>query len=133
MAKPFKITGATLYWASLASPNPMSGKYQVDLCKLPKRTVDALIAMKVEVRNKGDDRGFYITAKSQYPILAVDKNGDVIQGNVVGNNSLGDVVCVTYGSKMSDDMYVGVNKLKVTELFEYEGSDGVDMDDVEEL
>ena len=129
--KPFKLSGVTLYWASVATPNRMSDKYQVDLCQLSERYIEALEARGLTINNKGDERGFYITAKSKYPITVVATEGNLITGNVVGNESVGDVVCVTYPFTVGKGTGIGINKLKVTSLNEF--SDEMDVDDVEEL
>lgn len=130
--KPFKMSGVTLFWASLASPNPMSDKYQVDLCSLTEHQVKGLEAKGLEVHNKGDERGYYLTAKSKFPITTTDTKGELIRGNTVGNGSVGDVILVTYPFTVGKGTGLGVNKLVVTEQIEY-GNDIADFDDVEEL
>ena len=131
--KPFKVSQVKLYWASTAQPNQMSDKYQVDLCDLPKRVVDKLAEMGIEAKNKGDERGYFVTAKSRYPITTVDANGELIHGNSIANESVGDAVLVTYPFTVGKGTGLGINKLKVTKLIEFDDAGGVDMDDVEEL
>ena len=75
---------ADLMWAYLDKPNDMSGKYQVDLCNLSDAAVDALEGMGIAVRQK-EDKGFFITCKSQNPIRAYDRDGDTIEGIAIGN------------------------------------------------
>ncbi len=111
---PFKLANVTLFWAFTAEPNNKSQKYQVDLCKLSERYVSALEEMGVSVHNKGDDRGFYVTAKSKHPIHTTDPNGELITRNLIGNGSVGDAVCVTYPFTVGEGTGIGLNKLKVT-------------------
>ena len=118
--KPLKIE-ADIMWASLDTPNPMSGKYQVDLCNLSDKAIRALEDIGVNVRNK-EGKGFFVTAKSKnYPIPAVDKDGSTIKAKV-GNGSRGVALVKPYAYKYSGKagVAVGINKLIVTNLVAYE-------------
>ena len=129
--KKVKIKDVTIFWAFLDTPNEMSGKYQVDLAGLSPKQVDKLEDMGIKVNNKDDDRGFFITAKSQkYPIKAYDMDGDEIFDKV-GNGSMADVVIAPYAweFKGKKGVGVGVSALSITELNVYGGGD----DDVEEI
>ena len=65
------LDNVTLFWASLSEKNQMSGKYQVDLCQLSPDQVSTLEDIGVNVRTKGDDKGYFVTAKSaNFPIAA---------------------------------------------------------------
>ena len=111
---------ADLMWAFLDTPNTMSGKYQVDLCNLSKNAIKALEEIGVNVRNK-DDKGFFVTAKSKnYPISAIDEAGNAIDAKV-GNGSRGIALIKPYAYKMNgkSGVGVGINKLVVTKLVEY--------------
>lgn len=117
--KPMKIE-ADIMWAFLDTPNTMSGKYQVDLCNLSKNAIKALEEIGVNVRNK-DDKGFFVTAKSKnYPISAIDEAGNPISSKV-GNGSRGIALIKPYAYKMNgkSGVGVGINKLVVTKLVEY--------------
>ena len=135
MAKPAKIKAVKLFWASTAEPNPMSGKFQVDIADLRKDTVEKLEELGVDVKNKGDERGFFVTCKSQYPIDCYDTEGSPIKGNVIGNESVGDVVVTPYPWKFrnKEGVNLGISKIVVTELNAYETVDTIDMDDLDEL
>lgn len=136
MAKPVKLKDVTIYWAFLTRRNEMSNKYQVDISQLTQKQVEGLAAMGIEVANKGDDRGFYVTCKSEYSIDAYDTDGSLLRGDTVGNGSKADVVVTPYewSWKNKKGVSLGVNKLVITELEEYEGGDdAIDMDDIEEL
>ena len=133
MAKPVKVSNVEAFWASLSERNSMSGKYQVDLSKLNERQVAGLEALGVEVKNKGDDREFFVTCKSEYPIDVYDKEGNKLRGNEVGNGSVADAVISPYewSFKNKKGVSLSVLKLVVTDLNHYEAE--VDMNDVEEL
>ncbi len=135
MAKPAKIKAVKLFWASVSEPNPMSGKFQVDIADLRKDTVEKLEELGVDVKNKGDERGFFVTCKSQYPIDCYDNEGNVLKGNVIGNESVGDVVVQPYPWKFrnKEGVNLGISKIIVTDLHSYEAVDNVDMDDLDEL
>ena len=84
--KPIKIKG-TIYWAFLNKTNDLSGQYQLDIAQLSDAAIKAIESLGIAVNNKNDDRGFYITCKSKYPIKVYDKNKDEITGVKVGNGS----------------------------------------------
>ena len=118
--KPLKIE-ADIMWASLTTPNKMSGKYQVDLCNLSDNAIRALEDQGVNVRNE-EGKGFFVTAKSKnYPITAVSKDGSPISVKV-GNGSRGVALVKPYAYKYNGKPGVsaGISKLIVTELIEYE-------------
>lgn len=124
-----------LYWAFLAEPNQLSGKYQVDLCNLSKEAVKKLMEIGVEVKNdvKKPDQGFFVTAKSKlYPILAVDENGAKIDAKISnGSKGVAFIKPYEYSFKGKKSMGVGVSKIVITELIEYK-PEGVSLADLEE-
>ena len=127
--KPMKIE-ADIMWAFLDTPNQMSGKYQVDLCNLSKNAIKALEEVGVNVRNK-DDKGFFVTAKSKnYAISAVDQEGNPISAKV-GNGSRGIALIKTYPYNMNGKkgVGVGINKLVITKLVEYNPEPVEDLED----
>ena len=67
MAKPI-VVATTLYWAQTNQVNDLSGKYQVNLGQLSEKAVEALTANGIDVKNKGDEQGYFITVKSANPI-----------------------------------------------------------------
>lgn len=121
-----------IFWAQLSKPNEMSGKYQVNLCKLSDAAVAALEGMGVSVTNKEDkpEMGNYITCKSANPIRAYDADGIEITGNI-GNNSKGRAVVSSYEWKYKNKKGVSPSlvKLVVTELVEY-GVEAVEDEEV---
>lgn len=107
-----------LHWASVHEPNPKSHKYQVDLCNLSGPAIARLSANGVDIKDKGDDRGKFVTCKSQYMIPCVDTNGGVVQ-DPLGNGTKADVaIGVSEPSTNSFGTFVYLTpvKVKVKEL-----------------
>ena len=126
---------ADVMWAYLDRQNDMSGKYQVDLCNLSDAAVDALEGMGLTVRQK-DDKGYFITCKSNNPIKAFDKNGDIIDGVSIGNGSKAEALVGFYEWRYQkkEGVSPSLKKLVITELQAYEDADAVsDMGDDEVL
>jgi len=67
-----------LYWPSLTSKNQLADKYTVDLALLSDEAVTVLEDMGLKVNNKGDDRGYYITCKSNNKYRAFHPDGEEI-------------------------------------------------------
>ncbi len=81
MSEVFKFEDIELYWPSLYTVNPTSNKFQVDLVNLNAKQVEKLEGLGVEVKSKDDERGFFITCKSNYEIVPYASNGDASQRN----------------------------------------------------
>jgi hypothetical protein len=115
---------ATVYWAELHKLNKFSNKYQVQLGNLSPAAVEALSEIGLEARNKGDDRGFFITCKSKYPIIAKTKDGVEIPEDVlIGNGSTAVALVGGYEWKTptgEKGTSPALSKLNITELVEYE-------------
>lgn len=120
---------AEVMWAFLNKPNEMSGKYQVDLCNLSDKAVDALEEMGIEVKTK-EGKGKYITCKSQRPIAAYDDGGSLLEGDILGNGSKAAAVITPYAWSFKGKKGVSpsLRKMVVTELVAYSGG-GADIDD----
>ena len=130
--KPVKLQ-AEINWAFFDKVSDMSGKYQVDLCNLSEQAVKALEAIGVAVRQREDkpEKGYYITAKSNYEIPAVDTSGNEIK-DVIGNGSKGHVIIQPYpwDFRGKKGIGLGASKVVVTSLVHYEdGSEEHDSDD----
>lgn len=128
-----KFNDVTLYWAFLTEKNDLSDKYQVDLCNLNDAQVEKLEDLGLVVRNKGDDRGNFLTAKSsRYPITPYTTSGDEIHDKVA-NGSKASVLFDTYewNFKNKTGVSMGIKKLIVTDLIAYEAE--VSEEDVEVL
>jgi hypothetical protein len=130
--KPVRIE-ATLMWPFLDKPNDMSGKYQVDLTNLSEKAVRALEDMGITVRNK-EGKGFFITAKSNHTIKALDKNGDEVLAHV-GNGT--KAVCVlgaySWTFKNKKGVSPSLKKLVITDLVTYSSNPQQDQEETEDV
>lgn len=129
------VLACELHWPFLNKPNDMSGKYQVDIGKLSSKAVDALSAMSIQVRNKGDDRGNYVTVKSNHPIMPAFSGMDAVDSSLIGNGSKANVAVKPYhwDFKGKTGVSPSLVKMLITEVAVYDkdgGEDGVNMDDV---
>jgi hypothetical protein len=61
---PNVMVNCELFWPNLTHKNELAGKYTVDLANLSDAAVVALEDMGININNKGDERGSYITCKS---------------------------------------------------------------------
>ena len=130
--KPVRIE-ATLMWPFLDKPNDMSGKYQVDLTNLSEKAVRALEDMGITVRNK-EGKGFFITAKSNHTIKALDKNGDEVLAHI-GNGT--KAVCVlgaySWSFKNKKGISPSLKKLVITDLVTYSSNPQQDQEETEDV
>ena len=84
------IVRGTAQWAHVFEPNELSGKYQVDICNIDKKTDKQLQSVGISVKS-GDgekaEKGQYITAKSgKYAPRVLDRRGHVMDGStLIGN------------------------------------------------
>lgn len=127
-AKPVPVS-ATLFWANLSTQNAMSNKYQVDMSQLSDAAVQALEERGIGVRNKQDDRGNFITVKSNHPIKAYNTHGDEISC-LVGNGSQAKAVIGHYdwvNPQGKQGRSASCMKMVITELNEYT-ADAADID-----
>lgn len=117
------VVKGTAYWAQLDQINQYSGKYQVDVSNLSANAVEALQERGISVKNKGDDRGFFITCKSKFPIEAADKTGESLQGVKIGNGSGITAVISSYewtSPQGRKGVSPNLKKLVITDLKIYE-------------
>lgn len=112
---------ATVYWANLNKINEMSGKYQVDLGNLSEKAVNALEMLGVNVNNKGDDRGDFITVKSTYPIDPEFVNTDAVDSGMIGNGTKANVAISYYDWEFrgKKGRSPSIKKMRITELAVY--------------
>lgn len=115
---------ADVMWANLDKPNEMSGKYQVDLCNLSDPAVQAIESMGIPVKQK-EDKGYFITCKSNNPIKPFDKTGDVLEGISVGNGSkaVALVGSYTWTFKNKEGVSPSLKKLVIDELVSYDDAE----------
>jgi hypothetical protein len=133
MTAPIKLK-AEIMWANLDQRNEMSGKYQVDLCNLSPAAAQALQDMGIDVKTK-DDKGAFITCKSNNPIRAFDNNGNPMEGISVGNGSKAIAVIspYTWTFKNKEGVSPSLKKMVITDLVSYEDGEVVTVDDDDEV
>ena len=133
MSNPIKLK-AEVMWANLDVRNEMSGKYQVDLVNLSPAATQALRDMGIDVKTK-EDRGDFITCKSNNPIHAYDSNGNELDGIAVGNGSKAIAVVAPYSwtFKNKEGVSPSLRKLVITELVRYEDADIASVDDDDDI
>jgi hypothetical protein len=115
---------AVVMWCQNKEPNEMSGKHQIDLTQLSDAAVEALEAMKIDVKEK-EGMGKYITCKSARPIKVLDIDGDEIQEKI-GNGSKAKCIVSSYEWKYKNKKGVSpsLQKIVITDLVEFGGGGG---------
>ena len=96
------------YWASIVSPNTTfdsDGVWSIDVGNLDKKNTDVAKADGLSVKNKGDDRGDFVTVKrkvrrkdgnmNKAPEV-VDAGKRAMSGTLIGNGSEVNVLYSTY-------------------------------------
>jgi len=132
------VISGTAYWASVTAPNTtfdVDGVYTIDICQLDEENKGVVLQDNLEVKNVGDERGDFITAKMKVkrkdgslnqPPKVVDSQLNPITNTLVGN---GSKIKVSYrpfewnfGGRSG--VSAGLNSVQVLELVEY-NPDGV--------
>tara|TARA_R110002095_G_scaffold204420_1_gene187141 strand:+ start:68 stop:475 length:408 start_codon:yes stop_codon:yes gene_type:complete len=118
---PLKIN-ATAFWFAFLEKNEMSDKYQVDISELSEEHVDRLEGMGVSVKNKGDDRGYFVTAKSTNHQPHVEDTDGFKMIKPVGNGSKCTFIVkpYDYNFKGKTGVSLGLQKARVDDLVAYE-------------
>ena len=131
LEKPVKFE-AEVQWAFFNKKNEMSGKYQVDLTNLSENAVKALTDAGLEPRNREDkpEKGWFITAKSNYEIKPVDKAGNEIT-DAVGNGSKAVALIKPYEWSWKNKKGVSPSLVKIiiTDLHVYSADQDVEEED----
>jgi len=111
---------AEVMWAYLTRINNMSGRYQVDLCNLSDKAVQALEDLGIEVKTK-EGKGKFITCKSTLPINAYDDGGSQIDGSILGNGSKATALVSCYSWKKNGKQGVSpsLKRIVITNLVPY--------------
>lgn len=125
---------ADIMWAFLNKMNEMAGKYTVDLCNLSDKAVAALEDMGVDVKFK-EDKGHFITCKSQNPIRAYDDGGAELDPDVkVGNGSkaVGSISFYEWKYQNKKGVSPTLRKLVITDLVEYNEGEALTADQIDE-
>jgi len=113
------------YWTSVYKINEMSKKYQLDVCNLSKEAIETLKGFGVQIKNKEDERGDFVTAKSVKIQKIIDGKGAAWDPNkLIGNGTKIEAVLSLYDHPMSSKYGTGVGyiEVRVKELVEYNPS-----------
>ena len=121
------VVEATLFWPFLTKKNEMAGKFTVDLGKLDKATMKAIkdIGLGERIRTKDDDRGMFVTCKTNFPPKVVDMSGMDVDGSIVGNGTTANVKVQAYDGKYPG-LFAGFNIVQVIDMIEYTSGGGGD-------
>jgi hypothetical protein len=127
------VISGTAYWASITIPNTtfdQDGVYTIDVCNLDEENANIASQDGLEVKNKGDERGDFITAKMKVkrkdgglntPPKVVDSKLNPIVDVLVGNGSQVNVSYRpfewSFGNKSG--VSAGLNSIQVLDLIEY--------------
>lgn len=132
-----KFVDVTLYWPFLYERNNLSNKFQVDISGLSDAQVEKLEDLGLTVRNKGDERDNFLTAKSsKFEIKPYDKNGTELKGVTIGNGSKATILFDTFSWKNpagKSGVSMSIKKLIVTDLVEYAKESDAEEEDVVEV
>jgi len=126
------IISGKAFWTKLNRKDEYSDKYQLDVGDLSDKSKEVLTSHGVKLKNKNDDRGEFITARTQYLIPVIDSDKKIIdRDTLIGNGSSVRVKVDfnknhPFAEKYGTSMYL--KKVQVTELVEY-GRDEFDDDD----
>lgn len=132
-----KFVDVTLYWPFLYERNNLSNKFQVDISGLSDAQVEKLEDLGLTVRNKGDERDNFLTAKSsKFEIKPYDKNGTELKGVTVGNGSKATILFDTFSWKNpagKSGVSMSIKRLVITDLVEYAKEGDAEEEDVIEV
>ena len=126
------IISGKAFWTKLNRKDEYSDKYQLDVGDLSEKSKEVLTSHGVKLKNKNDDRGEFITARTQYLVPVIDSDKKVIDRDTLIGNGSSVRVKVDFNKthpfveKYGTSMYL--KKVQVTELVEY-GRDDFDDDD----
>jgi len=117
------VIKAKLRWANVnevTGPNSMSNKFQVDITEMSKEAVEKLKFFNVEPREK--EGVTFVTAKSNRPVLVLDKNKEPLTQVRLGNGTLANVQVRPYEweFKGKKGVGLGLQKIQVIDLVELE-------------
>ena len=102
------VINGKAYWAAVASPNTTfdpDGMWTVDVCNLDEKNVKLAKKDGISIKNKGDDRGDFVTIKrkvrrkdggmNRAPEL-MDAQKRTLSNVMIGNGSVVNVLYNTY-------------------------------------
>ena len=135
-ARETAVISGKAFWTKLNRKDEYTEKYQMDICELSEKSKDVLSSHGVNLKNKEDDRGEYVTARSKYivPIIDTDKR-PVDQETLIGNGSEVKAKVAfnkTHGFVEKSGTSLYLSKVQVVNLVEFKKRD-TDFDDDDEL
>lgn len=127
------ITGKA-YWASVTTPNKtfdVDGVWTLDVCNLDKKNIEMVKADGLTIKNKGDERGDFVTIKRKVRRKdgnenaaphVVDAQKRPLINTLIGNGSLVNVLYSTYDweFKGRKGTSADLKSVQVTDLVPYE-------------
>ena len=128
------IISGKAFWTKLNRKDEYSDKYQLDVGDLSDKSKEVLASHGVKLKNKNDDRGEFITARTQYLVPVIDSDKKTIdRDTLIGNGSSVRVKVDfnknhPFAEKYGTSMYL--KKVQVTELVEYSKDEFDDDDDM---
>jgi hypothetical protein len=140
------ITGKA-YWASITSPNTTfdaDGVWTLDVCNLDKKNIEMVKADGLTIKNKGDDRGDFVTVKRKVkrkdgnenaaPIVVDAQKRPLGIDVLIGNGSIVNVLYSTYDweFKGRKGTSADLKSVQVTDLVPYESGPKEDFDVVKD-
>tara|TARA_R100000008_G_scaffold63740_1_gene40905 strand:+ start:1300 stop:1785 length:486 start_codon:yes stop_codon:yes gene_type:complete len=102
------VVKGNAYWASITSPNTTfdsDGVWSIDVGNLDKKNIEIAKADGLSIKNKGDDRGDFVTVKRKVRRKdgSMNKAPEVVDaqkrnmiGTLIGNGSEVNVLYTTY-------------------------------------
>jgi hypothetical protein len=78
------------YWCRLKTPDDLDDKYKLDIGNLSTTSKSLLKKNGVRFKNKGDERGDFVTAKSKFRITQVEDDAGIpidVTEVAIGNGS----------------------------------------------
>jgi len=123
------IINGKAFWSKLDRKDEFSDKHQMDIGHLSDESKELLTSNGVVLKNKDDDRGEFVTARTRYvvPVMNADKE-PMATSTLIGNGSNVRVKVAfnkdhNFVDKYGTSLYL--NKVQVIELIPY-GSDSDD-------
>ena len=129
------VINGKAYWASITSPNTTfdsDGVWTIDVGNLDEKNKKIVESDGLAVKNKGDDRGDFITIKRNVKRkdgnmnnapLVLDAQKRTIMNTLIGNGSTVNVLYTTYEWKFKGRAGVSADlkKVQVVNLVPYQG------------
>jgi hypothetical protein len=127
-----RIISGTAYWASIVSPNTTFDphRWEINVCNLSDETRAMVEEDGLPIKNKGDDRGDFVTIKRNLTRKdggtndapkVVDSNNSPMHNTLIGNGSLVNVKYRPYSWSYSNRKGVSADLMavQVVDLVEY--------------